>query len=93
MSAIKALSRFAGIAVPAIMAFAVLPAGATDGGSWQPFKDTTGATGQVYDASFAKQWEANPPKGFPTLSADNLRRARQMCEAYDENAEACARAA
>ena len=75
MSIIKTLSQTicAGcLAVPLVAALAVLPAAATDGGSWQPFKDTTGATGQVYDASFAKQWEANPPKGFPTLSPDNL---------------------
>ena len=75
MSIIKTLSQTicAGcLAVPLVTALAVLPAAATDGGSWQPFKDTTGATGQVYDASFAKQWEANPPKGFPTLSPDNL---------------------
>ena len=75
MSIIKTLSqtiRAGCLAVPLVAALAVLPAAATDGGSWQPFKDTTGATGQVYDASFAKQWEANPPKGFPTLSPDNL---------------------
>ena len=75
MSIIKTLSQTicAGcLAVPLVAALAVLPAAATDGGSWQPFKDTTGATGQVYDASFAKQWEANPPKGFPTLSPQNI---------------------
>ncbi|MEZ5849230.1 MAG: L,D-transpeptidase family protein [Hyphomicrobiaceae bacterium] len=36
-----------------------------------------------YDNSFAKQWEANPPKGFPTLSAQNIEATKAAIKKYE----------
>ena len=57
--------------------FAALSAGpaAGEGGdhAWMRFSSqTTASINQPFDHSFAKQWEANPPKGFPTLSPQNI---------------------
>ena len=32
----------------------------------------TSSAGPAYDRSFVREWEANPPKGFPTLSKENI---------------------
>ncbi len=42
---------------------------------------------QAYDHSFAKQWEANPPKGFPTLSPENLNALKGAIKLYSDIAE------
>ncbi|NJO22515.1 MAG: hypothetical protein HC868_05660 [Sphingomonadales bacterium] len=39
---------------------------------------------QPYDASFAKQWEANPPKGYPTLSPENLNAMKAAIKRYSD---------
>jgi L,D-transpeptidase YcbB len=46
-----------------------------------------GSFNQPHDASFAKQWEANPPKGFPTLSAENLQAMRAAITRYSDVVE------
>ena len=38
----------------------------------------------VYDHSFAKQWEANPREGFPTLSPANLNAMKTAIKLYTE---------
>ena len=60
--------------LPLVLALAgASAASADDGGqSWIPFARNSGAD-QAFDHSFAKQWEANPPKGFPTLSPENAK--------------------
>ena len=43
--------------------------------SWihfDPHNTSTAAFSQPYDHSFARQWEANPPKGFPRLAPENV---------------------
>ena len=42
---------------------------------WMRFGSQQASTSsdQPFDHSLAKQWEANPPKGFPTLSAQNIK--------------------
>ena len=94
MSAINALGQllctgrgFAGrlLVLGLALGFAAMPASAYDG-QWQPFKDSTSASGgnqQVYDASYAKQWESNPPKGFPTLSTENLSAMKTAIRRYE----------
>jgi len=37
-----------------------------------PVSEGPAAGGAGYDRSFIKEWQANPPKGFPTLSSANL---------------------
>lgn len=43
-----------------------------------------GSYSQPHDASFAKQWEANPPKGFPTLSPENLQATNAAINRYSD---------
>jgi murein L,D-transpeptidase YcbB/YkuD len=59
---------------------------AHDGQSWMPWSQnsTTSAVGQTYDHTFARQWEANPPKGFPTLSRDNLAAMKAAIQRYTD---------
>ena len=43
-------------------------------GNWMRFPghNNTTTASPDFDRSFVKEWEANPPKGFPTLSAANV---------------------
>jgi murein L,D-transpeptidase YcbB/YkuD len=52
---------------------------------WLPFRKAEQT--QSYDASFAKQWEAKPPKGFPTLSAANLDAMKAAIKRYSDVVE------
>lgn len=38
--------------------------------------------GDTYDKEFIKEWEANPPRGFPTLSLANVEATRQAIKRY-----------
>ena len=49
-----------------------------------PLPGSTAAIDQPYDASFAKQWEASPPKGFPTLSVENLNAMKAAIKRYSD---------
>jgi L,D-transpeptidase YcbB len=53
---------------------------------WLRFGPSPGsaAIDQPYDASFAKQWEASPPKGFPTLSVENLNAMKAAIKRYSD---------
>jgi murein L,D-transpeptidase YcbB/YkuD len=54
--------------------------------AWNPFRTspiTTSAT-QPVDRSFVKDWEANPPRGFPTLSAANIAPMKAAIQRYTE---------
>ena len=44
------------------------------GSDWLRFgaQSTTGAINAAYDRDFIREWESNPPKGFPTVSSANL---------------------
>lgn len=63
-----------------------LPVSANDGQySWvrfDPHSTATSAIDQPYDHSFARQWEANPPKGFPTLSGENIAAMKAAIQRY-----------
>jgi murein L,D-transpeptidase YcbB/YkuD len=52
------------------------PVKADDGESWFRFgasyKTHSYTSHQQHDRSLAKQWEINPPRGFPTLARDNV---------------------
>ncbi|MGE0698937.1 MAG: murein L,D-transpeptidase, partial [Hyphomicrobiaceae bacterium] len=55
--------------------------------SWarfDPHSTTTAAIEQPYDHSFARQWEANPPKGFPTLAPENIAAMKAAIQRYTE---------
>jgi L,D-transpeptidase YcbB len=63
------------------------PAARAEMGDWPRFGPTPGSIDHPYDATFAKQWEANPPKGFPTLSPDNLAAMKAAIKRYSELVE------
>jgi murein L,D-transpeptidase YcbB/YkuD len=54
---------------------------------WPYFGPAPGSFSPPHDASFAKQWEANPPKGFPTLSPENLQAMRAAITRYSDVVE------
>jgi murein L,D-transpeptidase YcbB/YkuD len=39
---------------------------------------------QVHDRAFVREWEANPPRGYPTLSRDNIEPTKKAVERYSE---------
>ena len=46
---------------------------ASDGSSWPRFPGSAYASqGDPADRTFVREWEATPPKGYPTLSPANL---------------------
>ncbi len=58
-------------------------------GNWMRFPGQNNAStaSPDYDRSFVKEWEANPPKGFPTLSAANIEPMKIAIKRYAEIAE------
>ena len=54
-------------------------------GEW-PFGPgaTTGAINGTYDREFIKEWESNPPKGFPTLSPANIAPMKAAIKHYED---------
>lgn len=66
---------------------------ANDGNSWLrfgPTSDTTsfsygsGSYGSgSYDRQFVREWEANPPRGYPTLSPANIEATKQAIKRYE----------
>ena len=64
------------------------PATASDGNSWNPFfsaPDRT--TNQAYDRAFVREWEANPPRGYPTVSSANIEPMKAAIRRYTELVE------
>ncbi len=53
---------------------------------WNPFADVTSSAAHSevghYDRQFVREWEANPPRGFPTAAKANLRATRQAINRY-----------
>jgi murein L,D-transpeptidase YcbB/YkuD len=61
------------------------PGEAYDGPEWSPFRDTTNpqmASNRTYEREFVREWEANPPKGFPTLSTANIEATKAAIKRY-----------
>jgi murein L,D-transpeptidase YcbB/YkuD len=52
--------------------------------SWMRFPGGPGdsSSTQPYDRSFVREWEANPPRGFPTLSAANVEPTKAAIKRY-----------
>ncbi len=54
---------------------------------WHPFRDSTASVVQRhddYDREFVRQWEAQPPKGFPTLAAANIEATKAAIRRYTD---------
>lgn len=58
-------------------------------GGWMRFPGQTNASTASldFDRSFVKEWEANPPKGFPTLSGANIEPMKVAIKRYADFAE------
>ncbi len=55
------------------------------GTSWIRFPGQTyNSTDRNYDREFQKEWESQPPKGFPTLSAQNLGAMKAAIKRYED---------
>ncbi|MGD9805963.1 MAG: murein L,D-transpeptidase [Hyphomicrobiaceae bacterium] len=67
------------------------PVNAYDGQqSWMrfdPHNTTTATFDQPYDHSFAREWESHPPKGFPTIAAENVAATKVAIKRYAEIVE------
>ncbi len=61
--------------VPVTLVLASVPATAADEGtSWIRFgnKPYNQIANVAYDRTFIREWEANPPRGYPTISRNNI---------------------
>ena len=85
------MSKIKSLPIAATIIAGLLPslAQASDGqDNWSYFATQSVPTDhQSYDHSFAKQWEANPPKGFPTLSPQNVNAMKAAIKRYTEIVE------
>ncbi len=50
--------------------------------SGSDYDDSDNGWGEQFDRSFAKQWETNPPRGYPTLSQKNLEPMKVAVKRY-----------
>ena len=73
------------ILVGAVLVAATATATAQDFGlRFGPVGDGPAATTGGYDRSFIREWQANPPKGFPTISKNNLAPTKAAVERYQK---------
>jgi L,D-transpeptidase YcbB len=65
------------------------PAGAADEGGWPRFPGAAYASqSDPADRTFVKEWEATPPKGYPTLSPANIAATKAAVKRYTEIVDA-----
>jgi len=91
MNRFLARRAFAWGSVACGLVVAGLPAHAYDGHqSWMrfdPHNTANPVNDQPYDRSFAREWEAHPPKGFPTLASGNVAATRAAVQRYTQIVE------
>jgi L,D-transpeptidase YcbB len=82
------LVRVIGLAAGCAVAHTVLAAQTAHAqdNDWLRFgpASTTGALNTPYDREFIREWESNPPKGFPTASAANVAPMKLAIKRYEE---------
>jgi L,D-transpeptidase YcbB len=86
----NAMKRAAAVVVALASLCLAEPAAADDPqANWMRFPGQRNESAQSldYDRSFVKEWEANPPKGFPTLAAANIEPMKAAIRRYGEIAE------
>ena len=67
----------------ALMIGALAPASAQDGLRFGPVGEGPAQYNSGYDRSFIKEWQQNPPKGYPTLSKGNLAPTKAAVAQYE----------
>jgi murein L,D-transpeptidase YcbB/YkuD len=66
-------------------ALSARPAGAADESSWPRFPGSAYASqSDPADRTFIKEWEATPPKGYPTLSPANIAATKAAVRRYTD---------
>lgn len=84
--AIAALAVVTAATLAATLA-ATRPAGAQDGAmSWARFngRPVDSVANRAHDRAFVREWEANPPRGYPTLSRRNIEPTKAAIKRYRE---------
>lgn len=81
-------TRLARAAFSALLACA-LPGAvlAYDSGGWNPFQmgpPSGPVSGDTYDREFIKEWEGNPPPGYPTLARANIGATKAAIKRYTD---------
>lgn len=81
----RVVGGFLGVATAVSLCLAMGRAAAQDM-DWLRFgaPSTTGAISTSYDHEFIREWESNPPKGFPTLSTANIAPTRAAIVRYED---------
>ena len=51
---------------------------------WNPFGDGIGTFNSSSDIGFTRRWQANPPPGYPTLSAKNIAATKTAIKRYEQ---------
>jgi murein L,D-transpeptidase YcbB/YkuD len=83
MSAKTRAGLVVGVALAAVLA--AHPVGAGDESSWPRFPGSAYASqGDPSDKAFIKEWEATPPKGYPTLSPANVAATKAAVRRYTD---------
>jgi L,D-transpeptidase YcbB len=67
----------------ALLIGTIAPAGAQDGLRFGPVGEGPAQYNSGYDRSFIKEWQQNPPKGYPTLSKENLAPTKAAVAQYE----------
>jgi murein L,D-transpeptidase YcbB/YkuD len=60
-------------------------AAASESNSWMRFSsvgEVSSSASQAYDRQFVREWEANPPRGYPTLSPSNVEPMKAAIKRY-----------
>ena len=84
----RARAAVAGMLALALAGFAAAKAAAQDS-SWPRFPGSAyAAQGDPSERAFIKEWEATPPKGYPTLSPSNIAPTQAAIRRYTEIAAA-----
>lgn len=68
-----------------LMIFAITPKAQAYDGWWNGIlgnEDASSGWQQNFDRSAAREWEKNPPKGFPTLDRDNVPLMKEAVKRY-----------
>lgn len=81
----RAVASFAQPLLVIAAALIADPAAAYDGPEWSPFRDSSNAmmaSNRSYEREFVREWEANPPKGFPTLATANIDATKDAIKRY-----------
>lgn len=60
----------------------VIASAASASDSWNPFASTIDTFTQPYDRTFIREWESNPPRGYPTVSPANIEPMKAAIKRY-----------